>query len=274
MVLPASVGYGSLGLLTRARGLYGTTLGRVSFAITDTVYPFLPRVRGDRVRFAEVAALYCQVIVWLAVPSALFVGLEGPHLSRALYGTRWIAMDPLIWPGAVGGFATSVLVTALGIALAANRLRATLTVEVLSAVLSASTLLVAWRYQATLPYAWAVSAAQSVSAGIALAYASRFMRDGWWQDVLTPAVTSGAISSVVVLGARALVPGRSPIAALALSAFVMALSTGLALRFVFADSLGRLLDALPGGARFRTRLGGLGGWALLPSAAAHTVRTS
>ena len=71
--------------------------------MNDVVYPFLPRHSGHRERYAAQATLYLQVMLLITVPGALFIGQQGPILSRVLYGTKWAAMDPLIWPGALIG---------------------------------------------------------------------------------------------------------------------------------------------------------------------------
>ena len=65
----------------------------------------------------------------LAVPGACFVGQQGPILSRVLYGTKWAAMDPLIWPGALIGLSLAVMATASGIVMAAGQLRTCLAIN-------------------------------------------------------------------------------------------------------------------------------------------------
>ncbi|HET7875197.1 MAG TPA: oligosaccharide flippase family protein, partial [Methylomirabilota bacterium] len=100
IVLPLSVGYGAIGLLGRARVLFGTTVGKVTAVLEETAYPLLPRYAPDSGRYARQATLFVQAVLLVACPGILYVALEGRALSRLLYGERWVGADPLIWPAA------------------------------------------------------------------------------------------------------------------------------------------------------------------------------
>src|SRR5439155_1530845 len=83
----------------------------------------------------------------------------GRHVSRLLYGQKWIAMDPLIWPGALAGVAATIFVTCAGILLAAGRLRGSFLLELIMTVLSIGALCVAVSTHGVIWYGWALTAA-------------------------------------------------------------------------------------------------------------------
>ena len=102
-VLPGLLGFTALGLLGRAQSLFGITIGRVNGILIETVYPLLPRYATDLQQYQRQAVAFVQIALLVAIPGALFLGTEGPTVSRLLYGQKWSTADPLLWPGALFG---------------------------------------------------------------------------------------------------------------------------------------------------------------------------
>lgn len=250
-VLPAPLGFAALGLLSRAQAFYGTSIGRLGFILNDAAYPFLPRVAHQRERFASYATTYLQVLLLIAIPGALFVGQQGPVLSRVLYGAKWVAMDPLIWPGALLGLALAVFSTASSVMMAAGRLRACLILDAIAATTGALALIVAYATRQALPYSWALAAGELGVAAAGIWWASRLLERGWFRRAVVPPVAA-ALAGLAVAQVTALpAAGERPfLDLLVMTALYFTTCFGV-LRFCFRAALNDLLRVAPAGDRIR-----------------------
>jgi O-antigen/teichoic acid export membrane protein len=256
-VLPRAVGYAAIGLLNRAQALSATTVGRIGAVLVETAYPLLPRYATDAASYARQAALFIQVLLLAAIPGVVYIGLEGRALSRVLYGDRWIAADPLIWPAALGALGLAAFGAGASVLLAAGRLRASFLLNVLAALLSAPMVVVAWIGGHVVTYAWALAAGQLAAGAIALVSASPLLAPRWAPSVVAPpAVASlGGLGAVVGIARFELVAPVFP--ELALESSVFFLVVALTLRAMFPGPLTRVLSRAPGG-------DWLGSWLGLP----------
>jgi O-antigen/teichoic acid export membrane protein len=248
-ILPGTLGFVSIGLVNRAQALYGTTVGRLGVVFADTVYPFLPREKQNKERYASHATLYLQVMSFIAVPGALFIGRHGSLLSRVLYGSKWAAADPLIWPAAVIGLGLTAFSIASEILLAAGLLRVCLALDVLAAASVLPALVAAWTTRLALPYAWTLAGVQAAVALVALGCASRLLERGWWRITAGPAI----VAALAGLGAGWLLPMRTarPAIQLAIQAVVFVVAGTLSLRIFFGAVLDRLVTRVPAGHHLR-----------------------
>jgi len=261
VVLPGVVGFVSMGLLDRARALFAGTTGRAAQLLVETAYPLLPRYAGDPKLYARYATLFCQLMMLVLMPGALYLGLEGSALSRLLYGERWVAADPLFWPAALAGLGLGLFGVGSGILLAASRLRICLLLDALAAALSVPVIAVAWASGGVVAYAWAVAAGQLAVGTIALAVASSRLAVHWIRSALVPP----AVGSLLAIGAVLIVEGSGVISAvfprLCLATCLYALTVALSLRALFPGPLAIVLSEVPGGGR-------VSGWLRLPVAPA------
>jgi len=248
-VLPGLLGYAALGLFNRAQALFAATVGRVGGVLVETVYPLMPRYAANLESYPRRATLFLQVVCLCAVPGAVYVGLEGTALSRLLYGERWIAADPLILPCALLGVGQVVLLTASGILLAANRLKACFLLDVTAAVLSVSMIGVAWTAGGLHAYTWAAAAGALVAAAVALYSAAPLLADGWLRTVLLPPMLSSAAGVILIMALQSLWAPYPAIGRLVASGSVFALGSALTLRAIFPSSLTAVLSRIPGGER-------------------------
>jgi len=93
-VLPARAGFVAIGLWSRAQALFTMSIGRLMTVLQQTVYPLLPRYAAHRERYPRQATLFAQVMIWLLVPSAIYLGLEGKALSRIFTAVSGLAPIP------------------------------------------------------------------------------------------------------------------------------------------------------------------------------------
>lgn len=259
VVLPGAVGFVPMGLLNRSRALFTSTIGRVGQVLVETAYPLLPRYVGDPKLYARQATLFCQILMLVLLPGALYLGLEGPALSRLLYGERWIAADPLFWPGALAGLGLGLFGAGSSVLLAASRLRTCLLLDALAAGLSVPVIAVAWAGGGIVAYAWAVAAGQLAVGTIALAVASSRLTVRWVRSVVVPP----AVGSLLAIGAGLIVDGAISTLTprLCLATCVYAFTVAVSIRGLFPGPLVTLLSGVPGGGR-------VSGWLRLPVAPA------
>jgi O-antigen/teichoic acid export membrane protein len=245
-MLPATIGFAAIGLLGRARALYSATAGRLGTILVETVYPFLPREWKNRESYGRHAAMFVQVTFFITVPAAALLGLEGRHLSRVLYGQKWMAMDPLIWPGALAGVATGVFATCAGILLAANRLRISLTIEVVMSAVTIAALAAAWTTHDVISYGWTLSVAEMCAAGVALWLVSPLIAAGWPRRAVLPPVFASLAGTAAVLVSRVAVPPSTPVWHVIETTTVFASVSVLTCRFAFPATFSALVRLLPG----------------------------
>ena len=249
MVLPAAVGFVAMGLLNRSRALFIHTVGRVAQILVETSYPLLPRYAPHAEVYARRITLLWQILTFVLLPGALYVGLEGPALSRLVYGERWIAADPLFWPAALMGLGIGLFGAGSSVLLAASHLRLCLLLDAFAAALAVPTVAVAWLGGGVVAYGWAVAASQLATGTVVLAVASSKLGIDWVRPVLVPpAVCSVLALGVVVIG-DASGPVLSLVVRLCLDTALYVLAVAAAWRSLFPGPLATVLSQVPGGDR-------------------------
>jgi PST family polysaccharide transporter len=240
-VLPGAIGFTAIGLLGRARALYTTTAGRLGTVLLEAVYPFLPREAADSTRYARHATTFLQVVLFVSIPGGVFLGLEGPSISRLLYGQKWIAMDPLIWPGALSGIAMTAFITTAGIVLAAGRLRAASVLDIAIAILSTAALTVAWSSHNVQSYAWSLTIVEISAAVVALWTVSAMMAPGWLQRAVLAPIVVAVLAAAAVLVADPMVEPFPIVARVGGAAALFSLVACVTCRFAFRASFSSLV---------------------------------
>jgi O-antigen/teichoic acid export membrane protein len=244
-ILPSALGFAAMGLLGRATGLLSSTVGRLTSALSETVYPVLPRYAAQPATYPQKATLFLQALLWTTLPAVIFVGFEGPLVSRVLYGTKWVAMDPLIAPAAIGVAALTAGSAANSVLLAANRLRLCFALDVAGACLTAPMAIVAWSGGGMLRYSWALAAGQVVFGIVSLVAATGYLAPRWPISVLLPPLVAGATGAAAMMGIDRLVAlPQIPHLLVVWSAFTVAAL--LAGRLLFPGELARIVALLPG----------------------------
>jgi O-antigen/teichoic acid export membrane protein len=254
VLLPAPLGFAALGLINRSQALYTTTFGRVGAVLSDVVYPFLPRTSHDRVRYASHATMYLRVMLLIALPAGLFVAEHGPLLSRVLYGTRWLAMDPLIRPGAIVSVSISVLTVAVTILMAAGRMRDCVAFEAIGAAAAIPALAVAWMSRQPVAYSWTCAVASLVVAFAALRRAAPLLESGWLRFAFVPPLVSALVGLGSTRIAAIAVEGLPPSITLVLLGLGYVVVNVAVMRLAFAQTLDDLLTHAPAGAQLRRAL--------------------
>ena len=244
-VLPGLLGFTALGLLGRAQSLFGITIGRVNGILIETVYPLLPRYATDLQQYRRQAVAFVQIALLVAIPGALFLGTEGPTVSRLLYGQKWSTADPLLWPGALFGLGTVLFSLSTSVLEAAGQLRTSLLLSGVSAGVGIPLLAVAWMNGELVTYAWAVASGQIVTGAIALLAASSYFISGWMWNVLVPPIFSSLLAVEATLIVSQMGTEVPLIVRLALTTGMYLGVMLLTLRLFFPHSLLVLLDRLP-----------------------------
>jgi O-antigen/teichoic acid export membrane protein len=203
VVLARVFGITTLGLLNRALVLFQSTVGRISLVFLDTAYPILPLEQQDRARYAARAARFIEAALILVLPGATFLAIEGPHVSRVLYGGTWSDADAYLAPAAVALGATTVTTAASYVLLGIGLIRNAVTVEASVAVAGLAALLALPIVSGPEQYMWALAITQVLAATAAVVTAGPFIEPEWRRRGLWPATAASLGGSVGVIALRA-----------------------------------------------------------------------
>jgi O-antigen/teichoic acid export membrane protein len=245
-VLPATLGYAAFGLLNRAQVIFSTTVGRAAAIVVETIYPLLPRSAGNPEQFSRHATLFVHTMLLVSIPGAVFVGIEGPMLSRLLYGVKWIAADPLILPGTIFAWAISNVLIFATVLQARNRLRLAFTSSLIAAVSCLPAICVAMVGGTMLRYAWALAFGQIAAACIVAKLSSNLLQGNWFRRGVAPPILAGSLGAIVLLLIDTQIIGlRTPVRIL-----IEAIAFGIVILFVlrafFRSLLLEVVVRLPG----------------------------
>jgi O-antigen/teichoic acid export membrane protein len=185
----------------------------------------------------------------VSIPGAVFVGLQGPELSRLLYGQKWIAADPLIWPGTVFAWGTSVLMVFSSVVLAASRMRVWFIVSLFGVALCLPAIGVALFGGGALAYVWALAGGQVAAVIVAMVMASSLLEKAWVRRALSPPAVTAALAATALLLTNRYDGNLQLLPSLCLHAVVYALIFLLSLRLMFLSALAEVVRRLPGGKR-------------------------
>ena len=247
LILPGAVGYEAMGLLNRAQVLFTATIGRVNTMVIETVYPLLPRSAGDPALYARHATLFVQVMLLMVIPGAVFVGLEGPSLSRLLYGRKWIAADPLIWPGTIVAACVAALAVFGAVLLGANRLRLSFATSLLAALVTVPAIPVALSAGGVRAYAWSLAVAEIVAASLGMVLTLGCLESNSAGRTLVPPLVAAILAGLCLWGLSSVDHWVVLAARIGLHAAVYGLAFVLVMRTIYPATLHSVLGRLPGG---------------------------
>jgi PST family polysaccharide transporter len=263
LVLPKAIGYEAIGLLNRAQVLFATTFGRVVGLILDVVYPLLPRSADDPVQFARHATLVAQAMLLFSIPGAVFVAFDGTAMSRLLYGAKWVAADPLIFPGTILAWSLATALVFGTILLTANRLKLSLILSIITAGLSLPALLVAAFGSGTLAYIWALAAGQCIAVLISGMLVSRLLETDWVRRAVVPPLVAAIFGGAALFLLASLQMEMKVVMRLLFHSAVFGVVVATTVRLGFPAALRTVIARLPRGERWNS-------WLKLNPATAHS----
>jgi O-antigen/teichoic acid export membrane protein len=242
-----------MGLINRAQALFQGTLGRFSGLVMGSAYLVLPRLAANPTEYPRQASTFFQTALLGLIPGGCFVALEGPQLSRLLYGYKWVAADPLLVPGTMAGMLAVILLVAKNILLAANKLRACYVVNAVAAACAVIPVVITKFGAGAVTYIWIVVAFQCVAFAISMIAARSLLTRAAALGFIPPACAAGLGALGVFLSRKLLV--HLPLAGqLTFDALLYGLIMVAVLRFVFPQALLGMLRYLPGGGTIRAGL--------------------
>jgi O-antigen/teichoic acid export membrane protein len=245
-VLPATIGYAAVGLLNRAQVLFSTTGGRVAALVVDTVYPLLPRSAGSPEQFSRHATLFVKTILFVSIPSAVFVAIDGPLLSRLLYGQKWIAADPLICPSTILAWAVATTLLFVAVLQARNRLRLAFASNLAAATFALPAMFIAIEGWGTQSYVWVLAVGQVLASCIAATFSSALLTRHWFVKNILPSLFAATTGALAVFGIRIVLLDHGTVARLCTDALAFTATAGLIHRFLFPTLLQEIVLRLPG----------------------------
>lgn len=206
IVLTATFGTATFGLLNRAHALYQSTIGRLGLVFIDTAYPLLPMEKADAKRYAHRASRFLEAALILSIPGAVFIAIEGAAVSRVLYGEKWIEADPYLAAAAVAVGAGNLVSTAACVVMGKGHMRRMLIAEATASVGGLLALGAAMFATHPTTYLWTLALTQVVAAALGLWYAAPFLEQDWQRRGLWPAAAASICAAVAVLLVRSWLP--------------------------------------------------------------------
>jgi O-antigen/teichoic acid export membrane protein len=244
-LLPGWLSKDGIGLWSRAPGLYASTAGRVQGVISDSLLPMLPHTANDPVRYRTLAIAYLDACALLAIPTSLFLVCFGPTLNLALYGPKWIDVNPLLIAGSLLPALQIFHLAIQNILFGMGRTRIQVGLACLGSALAAAALLGAWLYRTPYGYGWCLLAAEALVLGIALSQLRKAIGPGAFRTATLAPTAASLLAVAVALGIdRALAHWPLWLRVLANAACFGAVFL-LALRAIFPAWLSETLSRVP-----------------------------
>ena len=122
-VMARQVGFALLGLFGRATGMATLFCQRFSSLLTSAIYPVLARIPRGSPAYQRVSALVLRTVAWLVVPIAVGVTLIRQDLITLMYGSRWLAVIPLVPLAMLGGVFLAIGAASYSLLLASQEAR-------------------------------------------------------------------------------------------------------------------------------------------------------
>ena len=243
--------FSSLGIFGRAEGLANMFCGRIAQEVGNALYPVITRAEAHSERFQRISGLVLQSVAWVVIPIAAFFSLEADNIVRLLYGSKWLAVIPLLPPAMAIGVAVSIGATAYRLLLANDQSRLCLRSDMAAFAMAAAAMLILIP-QGLYPY---LIGATFVSAAIATILVTLLIRTrGLRIEKLIVALippTIAAIAGYALAWATQTLMPKDLLSAVQIipSALLFAVTYTLVLRVLFHTYLAEIMDYLPGGKR-------------------------
>jgi teichuronic acid exporter len=243
--LVATLGFGGLGLLTRALGLAQQFCQKIGSQLVYALYPMLTRVDDP----ARTTGLVLRYIAWFTIPMALVVSFLAMPVIITCYGDQWTASVALVPWAMLWGALAAVNQTCYMLLLSRNHAKACLLTDLLSFAGTLAALFLALPGGAMV-YLQATAATQAIVliALILTLHRHRLLAWRGLAEAILPPLLAGTASAAAVWLLCNAVAGKQP------STFWSALLWGccflvfhtLALRLFFTGLLRDVTSRLPG----------------------------
>ena len=182
--------------------------------------------------------------------------MEGPSISRLLYGSKWAAADPLIAPGTVFAWAVSTVLIFTTVLQARNLLKFAFACGLAAAISCLPAIVVAAAGAATKSYAWVLACGQMAAAVVAAIVCSRLLPADWPLRTLIPPSVAGALAGISVSLIHSTFAGARLFVGLALETVIFGGIVAIVYRLLFQSALRQLLSRMPG-SRMLMKIAGL-----------------
>jgi len=241
--------FSALGVFGRAEGLANMFCGRIAQEASNALYPVITRAEAQSDRFQRISGLVLQSVAWVVVPIAAFFSLEADNIVRLLFGSKWLAVIPLLPLAMAIGLAVSIGAIAYWLLLANNQSCLCLCFDMIAFVLAAAVMLALIPF-GLVPYLIGAAAAHVAIAVILVTLLVRTQGISAIAlvAVLLPPILAAFTGAVAAWSLKSLLPhDLLPIAQLLLAGPAFAAAYVATLRLLFRAPLAELVGYLPGG---------------------------
>lgn len=243
--------FSTLGVLGRAEGLTNMFCGRIAQEFCSALYPIITRAEAHSERFQRISGLVLQSVAWVVIPIAAFLSIEAANVVMLLFGSKWLAVIPLLPLTMTIGVMVSIGATAYRLLLANDQSRLCVRADIASFGMATTAMLLLIP-QGVQTY---LIGAVVVSAVIATMLAALLIRTGGLETgklavALIPPAIAAIMGYALVRFLQTQVTDNLPTAVrLASSALLFSGVYLLVLRAFFKRLLKELVEYLPGAER-------------------------
>jgi O-antigen/teichoic acid export membrane protein len=255
-------GFGTLGLLNRARGLALLATSWLSDQVSTILYPSLARLEPRSPEARRTAGLLLKVGLWTTAPVAVSLAMADRAAIYTLYGYQWGKVVPLVRPMLLAAVASSLFGVVRMVVLTNDGPYRTLILDCVMAAANLGCLIALW-LSGMQAYAVALGGIGAITVAVMLAAITRDELVNW-RD-LAGAVLPGALLTILGLpvgssGWYLALEAANPIVTMITTGAVCSVVALALIRFVDPAGLNTLCGLLPGGGLARR-------WLLLDRAA-------
>jgi teichuronic acid exporter len=243
--------FSTLGVFGRAEGLANMFCGRIAQEVSNALYPVITRAEAHSERFQRISGLVLQSVAWVVIPIAAFFSMEAENIVKLLFGSKWLAVIPLLPLAMAIGVTVSIGSTAYRLLLANDQSRLCLRSDMAAFAMAATAMMILIP-QGLIPY---LIGATFVGVAIATILVALLIRTrGLRVEKLIVALVPPAIAAIagyaLASAMQILLPNNLPSAVqIAPSALLFAATYTLVLRVLFHTHLAEIMEYLPGGKR-------------------------
>jgi teichuronic acid exporter len=251
MLITQHFQFSALGLFGRAEGLANMFCGRIAQEVSNALYPVITRAEAQSERFQRISGLVLQSVAWAVIPIAAFFSLEAENIVKIIYGTKWLAVIPLLPLGMAIGVTVSIGSTAYRLLMANDQSQLCLRSDMAAFAMAAPAMMILIP-QGLIPYLMGATFVGVAIAAIlvALLIRTRGLRIERLIVALVPPTIAATAAYALAWPMQILLPSTLPSAVQIIpSAVLFAATYTLLLRVLFHTHLAEIMEYLPGGKR-------------------------
>lgn len=200
MILGRVAGAGMLGIFTVAQEIANLATSELVAPIRRALFPGYAKIQDDRAQLRDSFVGGCGLLIVVAMPIVIGIGLTAEHLVPVLLGDKWLAAIPFVQVLTLAGLIASCRGLARPLYMAINRPEVGAYLSILEAALFVGLILTGYLWFGPIGIAWAAAVSEAVMLVLDVWMLRRLLgvraRD-WLMRVWRPTAAAATMSACV-----------------------------------------------------------------------------